>query len=299
MRLTRTGDSVTVNCPAKVNLFLETHGLRPDGFHEIETVMQAITLYDDLLLSPSMGRGIEFRCSDPRLPGGPENLAYRAAELIDREIGLPKGVFIALEKQIPAGAGLGGGSSDAAGVLCGLNELFGLGLSRVELSGLAAELGSDIAFFVYGGTAHCTGRGEKVAPVETDLTMHYVVYCPRSRVSTAEAYQNLSRLGLTSGEHSATFILDCFAQGDFAAVCENVFNRLDEAAVSLAPEVGEAKRFLARVASQAAFVSGSGAAVYVLLDSAGRAAEVAERMRAEGAVGVFLAQTEALGANLT
>jgi len=256
-------------------------------------------LCGDLLLSPSMGRGIEFRCSDPRLPGGPENLAYRAAELIDREIGLPKGVFIALEKQIPAGAGLGGGSSDAAGVLCGLNELFGLGLSRVELSGLAAELGSDIAFFVYGGTAHCTGRGEKVAPVETDLTMHYVVYCPRSRVSTAEAYQNLSRLGLTSGEHSATFILDCFAQGDFAAVCENVFNRLDEAAVSLAPEVGEAKRFLARVASQAAFVSGSGAAVYVLLDSAGRAAEVAERMRAEGAVGVFLAQTEALGANLT
>ena len=281
MRLARTGDSVTVNCPAKVNLFLETHGLRPDGFHEIETVMQAITLYDDLLLSPSTGRGIEFRCSDPQLPGGPENLAYRAAELIDREIGLPKGVFIALEKQIPAGAGLGGGSSDAAGVLCGLNELFGLGLSRVELSELAAELGSDIA------------------PVETDLTMHYVVYCPRSRVSTAEAYQNLSRLGLTSGEHSATFILDCFAQGDFAAVCENVFNRLDEAAVSLAPEVGEAKRFLARVASQAAFVSGSGAAVYVLLDSAGRAAQVAERMRAEGAVGVFLAQTEPLGADLT
>ncbi len=170
MMITRTGDFLTVSCPAKVNLFLETRGVRPDGYHEIETVMQAVTLYDTVVLHPRSKGGIVFRCSDPSLPSGIDNLACRAAELLGREVSLPAGVSITLEKRIPYGSGLGGGSSDAAGVLVGLNELFGLGLPRERLCELCARIGSDVAFFVYGGTALCRGRGERVTPVEARAT---------------------------------------------------------------------------------------------------------------------------------
>ena len=296
MRLSRTGDFLTVGCPAKINLFLEVRGVRPDGFHEIETVMQAVTLYDDIVLRPRSEGGIAFRCSDAGVPSGAENLACRAAELLAREAGLPTGVSITLDKRIPTGAGLGGGSSDAAGVLAGLNELFGLGLNRARLCELAAELGSDVAFFLYGGTALCTGRGELVAPIPATAPAHYVICCPPVMSSTAKVYQNLSRLGLTRGKHSGSFMMQSLARGDFVSACGHIFNRLGEVAVSLAPEIGKVKQLLAQEASQAAFVSGSGSATYVMLDSAGRAAEVARRVRARDVGRVFLVEAEPPGA---
>ena len=292
MKIERTGDSLSVSCPAKVNLFLEIHGRRPDGYHEIETVMQAVTVYDTIALQPRADGAIVLRCSDPTVPAGPDNLAHRAADLLRREVGLPAGVSIALDKQIPSGAGLGGGSSDAAGVLAGLNELFELGLDKPRLGGLAARLGSDVAFFGYGGTALCTGRGERVTPIPADLEAHYVICCPPRPLSTAQVYENLSRLGLTSAERSASVIMDFLARGDFGSACQSLFNRLDEVAVSLSPEVREVKELLTRRASTAALVSGSGSAVYVLLDSGARAAEVAGCMSRVGVGRVFVARPE-------
>jgi len=292
MILTRTGECVTVGCPAKLNLFLEVHGPRPDGYHEIETVMQAVTLYDELALRPAAGGEITLRCSDPELPSGPGNLVWRAAELMRREVGLPAGVSIELSKRIPHAAGLGGGSSDAAGTLAGLNGLFGLGLSAARLRELAARLGSDVPFFVEGGTALCTGRGERVEPVRTPSAHHYVICCPACRLSTAEVYGGLSRLNLTSRKQSATVLLESLANGDFSAVRSALFNRLGETACAMAPAVAGAQELLAEAASGVAVVSGSGSAVYALLDTAGRAAEVAERAHARGIGQAFAVHTE-------
>ncbi|MFW6158129.1 MAG: 4-(cytidine 5'-diphospho)-2-C-methyl-D-erythritol kinase [Planctomycetota bacterium] len=293
MKFSRAGDALTVACPAKVNLFLEVRGRRPDGYHEIETVMQAVTLYDELVLRPRPGRGVTFRCSDPALPRDGRNLAYAAAERLDAAVGLPEGVSVRLEKRIPAGAGLGGGSSDAAGVLAGLDRLFGLGRSLEELSELGAGLGSDVPFFLRGGTALCRGRGDQVDAVTCGLVGHYVICCPEQGVSTGEAYGYLSRMGLTKNDRSARLILDSLASGQPDRVREHLFNRLGEVAERLVPDVGKVRRLLAASASQVALVSGSGSAVFCLFGTAEDAAVVAERMRAQDVARVFVARSEA------
>ncbi|MFO7900149.1 MAG: 4-(cytidine 5'-diphospho)-2-C-methyl-D-erythritol kinase [Planctomycetota bacterium] len=292
MKFSRAGDALTVACPAKVNLFLEVSGRRADGYHEVETVMQAVTLYDELVLRPRPGRGVTFRCSDPALPRDAQNLARAAAERLDADVGLPEGVSVRLEKRIPTGAGLGGGSSDAAGVLVGLNRLFGLGLSVEGLSELAGDLGSDVPFFLRGGTALCRGRGEQVDPVACGLVAHYVICCPEQGVSTGEAYEELSRMGLTKNHQSARLMLDSLASGQLDRVREHLFNRLGEVAEQLAPDAGKVRSLLAANASQVALVSGSGSAVFCLFGTAEDAAVVAERMRAQEIARVFVARSE-------
>ena len=294
--------SLTVRCPAKINLFLETHGLRPDGYHEIETVMQAVTLYDDIVLAPRTLRartscartepGIEFRCSDPALPSGRGNLACLAAERILEKAALSGGVSLTLEKRIPYGSGLGGGSSDAAGVLAGLNQLLQLDLPSESLTELAAGIGSDVAFFLHGGTALCTGRGENVTPIATPMVGHYIIWHPGVILSTAEVYKNLPRWGLTTGNRSATVLTSSLVSGDSERVAAGLFNRLDGVAVAMSSEVARAKQMLTRVAGRPALVSGSGSAVYVMVDSAEWARAVADELRTRSVGQVFVAQTE-------
>jgi len=330
MILTRHSDALTVSCPAKLNLFLETHGLRHDGYHEIETVMQAITLYDQLRLArppdeaarplgtSNSGTGILpvsttgqdhgqdaratpepvsaherliFRCTDPALDNG-QNLASRAASLLLDMTGHPGGVVVTLDKSIPYGTGLGGASSDAAGVLVGLNQLLQLGLSTAQLTPLAAQLGSDVPFFLHGGTALCTGRGEQVTPIHTQLVAHYVICCPPAPLSTATVYKNLAGFGLTSGDRDATFMTQALVRGDLSAVRSGLFNRLGRAAAQLAPDVARTQEILAEVSHRPAVVSGSGSAVYALLDTAGEAAEVAREVGTRMAGQVFAAETE-------
>ena len=292
MILTRNGDRVAVRCPAKLNLFLELHGRRPDGYHEIETVMQAVTLYDDIELSARADGQIVLKCSDPDLSDGPGNLAWAAADILRRAVGLEAGVSISLEKRIPHGAGLGGGSSDAAGVLAGLNELFGLALSRERLAALGGELGSDIPFFIEGGTALCRGRGEDVCPVPAARQIDYVICCPNGRLRTAEVYANVGRFGLTTQKHGASVVLESLARGDVVSLRSCLFNRLGGVALALAPEVAGARDALTQAASETALVTGSGSAVYVIVDSAGEAEEVAGRMRGQGVGQIFVAKTE-------
>ena len=292
MILTRKDDRVAVRCPAKLNLFLELHGRRPDGYHEIETVMQAVTLYDDIELSARSDGQIVLECSDPDLPAGPGNLAWMAADILRRAVGLEAGVSISLTKRIPHGAGLGGGSSDAAGVLAGLDELFGLALSRERLAALAGELGSDIPFLIEGGTAVCRGRGEDVRPVPVARPTDYVICCPDCQLGTADVYANVARFALTSEKHGASVVLESLASGDLVSLRSGLFNRLGSVALALAPEVARARGALTRAASEEATVTGSGSAVYVAVDSAVRAEEAAGRMRAEDVGRVFVAQTE-------
>ena len=175
--------------PAKINLSFEVKGRRPDGFHEIETLMVPISLKDRLNIEISPGDpGIRFSCDDPTLPTGDDNLVVRAAKLLRGKTGNDAGIAITLEKKIPHGAGLGGGSSDAATTLIGLNELLQARLPQDELLKLAAELGSDVPFFIVRSAAVCRGRGELVTPVPLQDGLRLLLLKPDFGVPTPWAY---------------------------------------------------------------------------------------------------------------
>ena len=178
--------------PAKINLYLHILGRRPDGFHELETLMVPISLGDtlDIDLLPT---GIEFTCSDPALSDAQDNLATRAARLFLTEFNLKTGVRIHLEKKVPVGAGLGGGSSDAAAVLLALRELTGQTCDHRRLARLAGELGSDVPFFIYGLPAVCRGRGEIIEPVALPGELQGLLVHPGFGVSTPWAYKTYAR----------------------------------------------------------------------------------------------------------
>ena len=174
--------------PAKINLSLEIKGRREDGFHEIETLMAPISLADRLTIERANQETIDFSCDDAALPPGEDNLVVRAAKLFEETTKTKSGLRISLEKKIPHGAGLGGGSSDAATTLLGLNELFGTGLSQKDLMELAAQLGSDVPFFITQSAAICRGRGEIVNPAKLPVALRLLLMKPDFGVPTPSAY---------------------------------------------------------------------------------------------------------------
>ena len=175
--------------PAKINLSFEIKGRRGDGFHEIETLMAPVSLADRLTIEPSADQGaIDFACDDPSLPRGDDNLVVRAVKLFRAATSTNDGVRIVLEKKVPHGAGLGGGSSDAATMLLGLNELFGTRLKDSELLKLAAQLGSDVPFFIVRSAAVCRGRGEIVAPTSLSTRLSLLLLKPDFGIPTSWAY---------------------------------------------------------------------------------------------------------------
>ncbi|BEV36364.1 4-(cytidine 5'-diphospho)-2-C-methyl-D-erythritol kinase [Synechococcus sp. M16CYN] len=188
---------ITVTAPAKVNLHLEVLGLRPDGFHELAMVMQSIDLADRLRLMNTADAQIVLACDDPSLSVGSDNLVLKAAELLRQRSGFEElGVLIYLEKRIPVGAGLAGGSSDGAAALVGLNALWKLGYTNADLESMAAELGSDMPFCVAGGTQLCFGRGERLEPVPTanDSLAVLLLKDPGVSVSTSWAYRRCKEM---------------------------------------------------------------------------------------------------------
>lgn len=187
----RLGESLKVLAPAKLNLSLLIAGKRPDGFHEIETVMAAIDWYDELLIQPGERSGIELACRGPQwAPTGPENLVYRAAERILSRAGRTAAVRLTLTKNVPAGSGLGSASSDAAATLMGLNEFLDLGLSKRDLMQTAAQIGSDIAFFLDGPLALCTGKGEKITRLPAQFNFTALLITPNISVPTEKVYKH-------------------------------------------------------------------------------------------------------------
>jgi 4-diphosphocytidyl-2-C-methyl-D-erythritol kinase len=180
--------AMQVLAPAKVNLSLRIVGRRVDGFHDIETFISPVSLCDELKIE-KQGKGIELRCDDPSVPAGDENLVVRAAKAFVRKTNCDGGVSIELKKKIPHGAGLGGGSSDAASTLLALNQLFETNLPREALAELAAEIGSDVPFFVFESAALCRGRGELVVLEKLKEKLSILLLKPEFSVSTAWAYK--------------------------------------------------------------------------------------------------------------
>lgn len=245
---------------AKLNLALEVIGRREDGYHRIVSVMQLISLADTLVFRPH--DSIDVETSDPTL-AGPENLVFKAASLLHGAIQASLGSLIVLEKQIPASAGLGGGSSDAAATLVGLDALWGTGLRCRELSSLAEALGSDVPFFLYGGTALVEGRGERVTRLRDPEPVWYALLKPPRGARTRAVFAELKPEEWSDGESTRTVA---------RALCERGrasvgINSLQEPLFRLYPEARECFEALTEVAPGRTFVTGSGPTVAAMFDT--------------------------------
>ena len=263
--------------PAKINLYLNVLAKRRDGYHEIETIIQAIDLCDEVTLR-EREKGIEVSCQKEGLPAnewqagvphGKGNLAYRAAQLILQETKLSRGVAIKIKKNIPPAAGLGGGSSNAAATLVGLNKLWNLNLPKKTLIRLASSLGMDVPFFIQGGRAIAKGRGDELTPLKGWLPFWLILVIPEFRVSTNQAYQSLN-LGLTKGESQIKIIMKHLERGDLSSV---LYNRFEE--VIKYPRIRMIKEELKSLGVGFASMSGSGSAIFGIV----RSGEEAERIR--------------------
>ncbi|SEN82687.1 4-diphosphocytidyl-2-C-methyl-D-erythritol kinase [Mesobacillus persicus] len=253
-----------IKAPAKINLSLDVLHKRPDGYHEVEMVMTTIDLADRIELSLLNRDSIKIHSQNRFVPDDQRNLAYQAALLLKERFNVKQGVSIAIEKTIPVAAGLAGGSSDAAATLRGLNKLWGLGLSLDELATLGAEIGSDVSFCVYGGTALATGRGEIIKQLPAPPTCWVVLAKPFIGVSTAEVYRRLKIDGLKHPNTSE--MIHAIQDKDFTKVCNNVGNVLEEVTLGLHPEVAQIKDQMKRFGADAVLMSGSGPTVFSLVE---------------------------------
>jgi 4-diphosphocytidyl-2-C-methyl-D-erythritol kinase len=248
-----------INSFAKINLGLAVLGRRADGYHEIQTIFQTISIYDELEFRPS--DRLELNCEN--LPDTPkeENLVWKAAAALIAKASVKQGASIALRKKIPMGAGLGGGSGNAAATLLGLCRFWNINLPESDLSAIAENLGSDIPFFLSGGTAMGTGRGEKIELLPDVPTENLVVIFPGVHVSTAEAYRSLN-LGLTSPAR-AHKIQTLYGQAQKGkAFLTEIFNDFEASVLTAYPPIMEAKRFLQERGAMATLLSGSGSSVF-------------------------------------
>lgn len=256
---------------AKVNLTLAVGEKRLDGYHEVVSVMQRVSLCDTLTAEQTR-EGITLTCSDPALPSGEENLAHRAASLFFRETGIAGGAALTLEKRIPSQAGLGGGSSDAASALLALRKLYAPALSDTELETMAAALGSDVPFFIRGGTQLATGRGEVLSPLPPLTDGWFVIVKPTESFSTPAMYRRLDEL-----PPACTPPLPPL-QGGLPALAAGLFNRF-ETAIPASSAVWDIKARLAAYGALASLLSGSGSAVFGLFDTETAARAAVEALR--------------------
>jgi 4-diphosphocytidyl-2-C-methyl-D-erythritol kinase len=269
---------------AKVNLGLEVLGLRDDGYHELRTLFQTIDLHDDVVLRPRP-RGVVVRCDHPLVPEDGTNLAARAAEALRAFARVRAGVEIEIRKRVPVGGGLGGGSSNAAAVLLGLDRLWKLGLGPDGLHRLARRLGADVPYFLLGGTALGLSRGDEVYPLRRQLRAHVVVVDPGVHVSTARVFARVDA-GLTPRLNSNSIFYFVSRELEGAGGFRFLVNDLEEAALEEAPalreQAGRIRAVLLEGGACLAALSGSGASYFGLFEGAGPAERARATLAARG-----------------
>jgi 4-diphosphocytidyl-2-C-methyl-D-erythritol kinase len=286
-----SAEKINVPAFAKINLGLRVHGRRPDGYHEISTVFQSVSLHDTLSFQPSDDEKLELVCSDPSIPTDDSNLVLRAAEALRGRFGVSRGASVELEKMIPAGGGLGGGSADAAVTLAALATLWEIETDAAELAKLGARLGADVPFFLTGGTALGTGTGTDIRPLGDAPKMHLVVVAPGVHVSTAEAYGALGAPALTKVEPLVNLSVSR-TEADFPdSLCGVWSNDFEAVVVRLHPEIGRAREALGGSGADRVMLSGSGSSVFGVFESKGEAARVGAGLKAEGGWRVFACET--------
>lgn len=272
---------------AKINLILDVVGKRPDGYHEIRTVMQSLSLCDTITLSENSHGQISLGCNVPGIPTDAENLAWQAASLTQKEYGVTKGVHINLEKRIPAAAGLGGGSADAAAVLRGLVRFWDLVPKEGVLQALAAKLGSDVPFCLSGGTALGVGRGEQITKLSPCPHFYVVLANPGFPVSTASVYQNF-RPVVDGKKPDVDGMIAAISNTEQSGIIKRLANVLEQSTFSLYPLVKELKDRMGQMGP--ALMCGSGATVFALFTAAPAAKRLQQALLATGTT-AWLAET--------
>ncbi len=311
MRINRCSSEVQVLCPAKLNLHFEVLAHRDDGFHEVDILMVPVASFDALRLSTASNGRIAVRCCWAEglrgmergascgatqgscygeLPQGESNIVWRALRLLSDRAGAGGfGAEVQLVKRIPTAAGLGGGSSDAAAALAAANLAWELGWPQDELAGLAAEIGSDVPFFLASGAALCRGRGELIIPFDLPCVMHFVVVCPPVGLSTAEVYR---RCRPADRPVTAERITLALRNGDITTAASCMHNRLQAPAEQMSPWIGRLREEMRRVGCLGHQMSGSGSSYFGVFRSARHARRVAGALRSRGLGTVFRTSSE-------
>ena len=295
MHVIDQGSTVLATSPAKLNIQLGILGRRADRFHEIETVMLKVSLYDRLRASTRADGELtltihrDHPCISRSIPAGPENLVLKAASLLQHHAGVRFGADLVLNKRIPAEAGLAGGSGNAAASLLALNQLWRLELSRGELRSLASQLGSDVPFFLEtSAAAVARGRGERIEPIPIRGPLHCVIVKPRFGLATADVYRAYSD-HQPAVRATAAPVIQALANGHWAALGRHLANDLAPAAESLEPELARLRAQLETLCPHGGQMTGSGSALFGICPSARYAACAARRIRAAGQSHAFAA----------
>ena len=273
--------------PAKINLVLEVLGRRNDGYHEIKSIMQTVSICDRIVFEPDTSLSLTTNLSSIQEE---DNLVYQAAKLLKDSAGFKQGARITIEKLIPDGAGFGGGSSDAATTLISLNELWGLKLSASRLLGLAENLGSDVPFFIHGGTALIEGRGEKVTPLKWLYKLWYVISVPEVKIDnkTRKMYSLLTQKDFSAGEH-LNAVLEAI-NTDRRVQVSMLYNVFDSVGLKAFPEINQHWNMLVNAGIGYLHLSGSGPAIFCAFTTEVEAKNACSNIRKSG-VNAFLAET--------
>jgi 4-diphosphocytidyl-2-C-methyl-D-erythritol kinase len=271
--------------PCKVNLLLNILGRRPDGFHELETVLHPVNLCDRLTFARG-GTGIEFSCSEPDLPVDAQNLVHRAATVFLQAANIGEGVKIHLEKKIPLAAGLGGGSSNAAITLLALNELFDRPVAPAKLNDLAALLGSDVPFFLQDKPALATGRGEKIQPLDPFPTLRdkaLLLIHPGFGIATPWTYQNLARFpeALNGRAGRAQDLISKLQADNLRTAAGEFYNSLEAPVLEKYPLLALFQEFLRKHGALAVLMSGSGSTTFAIVENVSAAEALTEKFKSK------------------
>lgn len=272
--MTLSGQKIMILAPAKINAFLEVTGRRSDGYHEIRTLFVPVSIYDRIEMTMTSG-AVTVRCTSKLVPQDENNLAARAARLFFQESGIRSGVDIDIEKNIPVAAGLGGGSSDAASVLKGLDNFFGNPFGYEALCRLALLIGADVPFFIKGVPSLAEGIGEVLYPAPLLVPYSILIVNPGIPLSTAEVYKNLN-LGLTKRKKENKY--PALNQG-LCDIKTILCNDLENPAIRLCPVIEDVKRTVADFGAEGTLMSGSGPSVFGLFSDSGKADMAADLIR--------------------
>lgn len=268
-------DKIITYAPAKINLTLEVTGKRKDGYHTLSSIMQSVSLYDMVSVEFNSGKEISVECDDPNIPSGNKNIAYRAAEAFFVHSGISRqGIRIEINKKIPSQAGLGGGSADAAAVICGMDRLFETNYSGEELCRIGVTVGADVPFCIVGGTKLCEGIGEKFSEIPPFQNCHIVIGKGSDGISTKEAYEKIDSLGFSQYADPQSY------DGTIKSVADIGRNIFED--VSELESVSEIKKICLSCGAEYSAMSGSGSAVFGIFSDIGKAEKCAGIIRKNG-----------------
>ena len=256
---------IRVRAHAKINLYLDVVSKREDGYHNLKTIFHSIGLHDDVIISKKQTKDITVHCEHPKVPCDSRNLAYRAAQLLRDTVGGIGGIAIDIHKRIPVAAGLAGGSANAAAVLHGVNELFGLGFTQETLMRFGTQLGADVPFCLHGGAALGLGIGDQLTRLSALSDVSLLLLNPGIEISTAAVFKKLN-FSLTTREKEGIIIKTYIKKGDVVGIGENLYNLLEVPVFSQYPEIAALKTELSmQTGCYGALMSGSGATLFAVM----------------------------------